>query len=94
MIEYLLALGVIVLIVGVILTLTRRRGGLMLSILGGFWIFAVILYYIYRYYGFYGSTGGLNPASYGPAVTTAMGFILLIVGVVVAIMIARRAGGR
>lgn len=94
MIEYLLALGVIVLIVGVILALTRRRGGLMLSILGGFWVFAIVLYYIYNYYGFYGSTGGLNPASYGPAVTTTLGFILLIVGVAMVIMIARRAGGR
>jgi len=53
----------------------------------------MLVFYIYNTLGFY-AVSGLQQESAGPAVTTALGFILLILGVTIAIRLARRGGGK
>ncbi|WP_434731162.1 hypothetical protein WLZ34_06135 [Thermogladius sp. KZ2Tp1] len=87
----LLTIGVIVLIIGISLYLAKKRGGLVLLALGALWLFAMLVYYVYSTMGFYAAVG-LNQSSMGPAVTTTLGFIILIVGIALAVYVARRGG--
>ncbi len=78
-------------IIGIALYLAKKRGGLVLLALGVLWLFAMLIYYVYSTMGFY-AAAGLNQSSMGPAVTTTLGFIILIVGIALAVYVARRGG--
>jgi len=85
--------GLIVHLAGVALYfVAKRRGGLFLALLGGLWTLAMVIFYIYSTLGFYGPMGGLQQESAGPVTTTVVGFIILIIGVVIAVRLARRGG--
>jgi uncharacterized membrane protein len=85
-------IGVIIHLVGVALYfIAKRREGLLLTLLGGLWTLAMVIFYIYSTLGFYGAVG-LRAESPGPAVTTTLGFIILIIGIIVAVRLARRGG--
>ncbi|WP_440059603.1 hypothetical protein ACSU1N_00125 [Thermogladius sp. 4427co] len=87
----LLSIGVIILIAGLLLYAAGKRGGLAITLLGGLWTIAMVIYYIYSNLGFYAAVG-LNTSSAGPVVTTTLGFLILIIGIGVAVYVARRGG--
>ncbi len=85
--------GLIIHLIGVALYFViKQRKGLFLALLGGLWTFAMIIFYIYDKLGFYGPMGGLQQESVGPAITTIVGFIILIIGVIIAVRLVRRGG--
>jgi uncharacterized membrane protein len=88
------AIGIVITALGLVLYVAKKpRPGMFLTVFGTLWVFAMLVFYIYNTLGFY-AVSGLQQESAGPAVTTALGFILLILGVAIAIRLARRGGGK
>lgn len=79
-----IAIGVVVLIAGVVLTLVKIRGGLMLLLMGLVWLAAFGLYLALLLAGIYGKVGA--EAGYIP---NLIGLLLVIAGVVAGVRVAR-----
>ncbi|MEM1611636.1 MAG: hypothetical protein QXQ57_08345 [Sulfolobales archaeon] len=86
----LILIGLVVLIAGVVMAFTRVKGWLAAISVGGLWLLAMALYTIYKYSGFYSSTGGLAQGTIAPAITTALGFLIFLAGVGILLYVFRR----
>ncbi|MGC8983037.1 MAG: hypothetical protein ACP5KA_04710 [Desulfurococcaceae archaeon] len=87
----LLVLGIVILLAGIGLYAAKKKGGLVLLALGALWCLAMVIYYIYSSLGFYGVVG-LKQESAGPLVTTTLGFLILAIGIALAVYVAKRGG--
>ncbi len=86
----LISIGLAVLIAGVVMASMRVRGWLASLSVGGLWLFGMVLYIIYKYSGFYSPTGGLAQSTIAPVMTTALGFLIFLVGVGIFVYVYRR----
>ena len=82
--EAVIAIGVIILIAGLALTASKTRGGLMLLVMGVLWLAAFGLYLALLSVGIYGKVG-----AEGGYIPNLIGLVLLIVGVVAGVRVAR-----
>ena len=87
----LLALSIVILLAGLGLYLAKIKKGFILVLVGGLWLLALLIYGVYSYFGFYAPVG-LKGESAGPLTTTVIGFTLLIIGIVVAVWVAKKGG--
>jgi len=78
------AVGLILLIIGVVMWITRTRGGLVLLALGVFWLLTMLIYYAYTYAGIY-ERRALYPIS------NIIGVVLIIAGLVIAFVYLKKA---
>lgn|GEM_PF-1079685 len=86
----LISIGLAVLIAGAAMAFMRVRGWLAALSVGGLWLFGMALYAVYKYSGFYSPTGGLAQGTIAPAMTTALGFLIFLVGVGIFVYVYRR----
>jgi len=78
-------IGVIILIIGIALYATRKKGGLMLTLIGGLWLFTMGLYYGLAATKLYGS---------GSILLNVIGIIILIVGAALSIVYIKKYLGQ
>ncbi len=86
----LISIGLAVLIAGAVMAFMRVRGWLAPLSVGGLWLFGMALYAVYKYSGFYSPTGGLAQNTIAPAMTTALGFLIFLVGVGIFVYVYRK----
>jgi len=89
----LMGIGAAAVVAGIAMGLARLRGWLAAIAIGTLWLLSMAVYTAYKYSGFYAPTGGLAQGSAGPAVTTALGFAIFVVGLGAFIYIYRRGRG-
>ncbi|RLE62438.1 MAG: hypothetical protein DRJ49_03975 [Thermoprotei archaeon] len=86
--EVVLAIGIIVLIVGILMAALKKRGGLLLTFIGVGWLITFGLYFVLVHTGLYGKIGS------GPGlVLNAVGVVILMIGLIIAYSAIRRARG-
>jgi membrane-bound ClpP family serine protease len=74
-------IGVIILLLGIAMHVAKRRGGLMLILVGVLWLFTMALYYGLVAAGLYGS---------GSIVLNVIGVLILVVGGALSIVYLRK----
>jgi membrane-bound ClpP family serine protease len=74
-------IGVIILLLGIAMHAAKRRGGLMLILVGVLWLFTMALYYGLVAAGLYGS---------GSIVLNVIGVLILVVGGALSIVYLRK----
>jgi hypothetical protein len=78
-------IGVIILLIGIALYAARKKGGLMLTLIGGLWLFTMGLYYGLVATKLYGSRSIL---------LNVIGIIILIVGATLSIVYIKKYLGQ
>ncbi len=84
------AIGGVILIAGLVLLAMKMRGWMLAVTAGVLWLLAMGIYAAYRAGGFYSPYGGLAAESIGPAITTALGFLIFFIGVGALLYVMRR----
>jgi len=77
-------IGVVILIVGIALLATKKKGGFLALLIGLLWLFTMGIYYTFTYTGVYKT--GLYP------VANIIGIAILIIGLAVVIYYWSRSG--
>jgi hypothetical protein len=75
-------IGVIIVLIGLALHVAKMKGGLLLILLGGLWLFTMVLYYGLVAAGIYGTEFHVAK--------NAIGVIILVVGGVLSIQYLRK----
>lgn len=74
-------IGAVIVVMGVVLYFTRRRGGAVLLTFGALWLFTMVLYYALTVTGLYGS---------GSIVLNVIGLLILVVGGALSLLYLRK----
>lgn len=76
-------IGVVILVIGLAMLFTKKRGGLVVLALGALWLFTMALYYGFVFAGIYGSEFHIAK--------NIIGLLILVVGVFVTTNYLRKA---
>lgn len=76
-------IGVVILVIGLALWALKKRGGVVVTLLGALWLFTMVLYYGLVYAGIYGTEFHIAK--------NVIGLLILLVGAFVSVSYLRKA---